>query len=84
MIDPVQMGTRIAGRRRARGLTQYQVAAHMGVTPQAVSKWERGLACPDLVFLDDLAELLGIGLEELLCGTRCVAHAGEGYGPLAG
>ena len=32
----------------------------MGVSPQAVSKWERGLACPDLVFLDDLAELLDI------------------------
>ena len=41
----------------------------MGVSPQAVSKWERGLACPDLVFLDDLAALLGVSLEELLIGT---------------
>ena len=40
----------------------------MGVSPQAVSKWERGLACPDLVFLDDLADLLDIGIEELLTG----------------
>ena len=77
MIHPEQLGSRIAARRRVLGLTQGQVALHMGVSPQAVSKWERGLACPDLVFLDDLAELLDIGLEELLIGntTPCLASA---------
>ena len=44
MIHPEQLGSRIAERRRARGLTQGQVAIQMGVSPQAVSKWERGLA----------------------------------------
>ena len=77
MIHPEQLGIRIAERRRVLGLTQGQVAIHMGVSPQAVSKWERGLACPDLVFLDDLAELLDIGLEELLIGDHspCLASA---------
>ena len=77
MIHPEQLGSRIAARRRVLGLTQGQVAIHMGVSPQAVSKWERGLACPDLVFLDDLAELLDIGLEELLLGSpsACLATA---------
>ena len=77
MIHPEQLGSRIAARRRVLGLTQGQVAIHMGVSPQAVSKWERGLACPDLVFLDDLAELLDIGLEDLLIGntTPCLASA---------
>ena len=77
MIHPEQLGSRIAARRRVLGLTQGQVAIHMGVSPQAVSKWERGLACPDLVFLDDLAELLDIGLEELLVGNTppCLASA---------
>ena len=77
MIHPEQLGSRIAERRRARGLTQGQVAIHMGVSPQAVSKWERGLACPDLVFLDDLAVLLDIGIEELLVGSSrpCLASA---------
>ena len=77
MIHPEQLGTRIAERRRVLGLTQGQVAIHMGVSPQAVSKWERGLACPDLVFLDDLAEFLDIGLEELLIGDHspCLASA---------
>lgn len=76
MIHPEQLGSRIADRRRARGLTQGQVAVRMGVSPQAVSKWERGLACPDLVFLDDLADLLGVGIEELLTGrTACLFSA---------
>ena len=75
MIHPEQLGSRIAARRRARGLTQGQVAVHMGVSPQAVSKWERGLACPDLVFFDDLAELLNVGVEELLVGVSAPLQA---------
>ena len=75
MIQPTELGFRIASRRRARGLTQGQVAIHMGVSPQAVSKWERGLACPDLVFLDDLADLLAVRIEELLLGRPSVALA---------
>ena len=75
MIQPTELGFRIASKRRARGLTQGQVAIHMGVSPQAVSKWERGLACPDLVFLDDLADLLDVSIEELLLGRPSVALA---------
>jgi transcriptional regulator with XRE-family HTH domain len=75
MIHPEQLGSRIAERRRALGLTQGQVAVHMGVSPQAVSKWERGLACPDLVFFDDLAELLNVGVEELLVGVSAPLQA---------
>ncbi len=73
MIHPQDLGSRIAKQRRARGLTQTQIADCMGVTPQAVSKWERGLACPDLTLLDDLAYLLGIGIEELLTGKSRLA-----------
>ena len=75
MIQPTELGYRIADRRRARGLTQGQVAIHMGVSPQAVSKWERGLACPDLVFLDDLADLLDVSIEELLLGRTSLTLA---------
>ena len=75
MIQPTELGCRIAAKRRARGLTQGQVAIHMGVSPQAVSKWERGLACPDLVFLDDLADLLDVTIEELLLGRPAVTLA---------
>ena len=68
MIYPEQVGIRIAEGRRRQGLTQNRVAARMGVTPQAVSKWERGLSCPDLVLLDELAELLDTSIDRLLTG----------------
>lgn len=69
MISIQQLGSRIACMRRECGLTQMQIADHIGVTPQAVSKWERGLACPDLVCLDDLADLLHTNIDTLLRGV---------------
>ncbi len=73
MIHPEQLGSRIADHRRARGLTQGQLAARMGVSPQAVSKWERGLCCPDLIFLDELADCLHTSIEALLLGESVVS-----------
>ncbi len=73
MIHPEQLGARIADRRRACGLTQGQLANRMRVSPQAVSKWERGYACPDLTVLDELADELEIGIEELLTGRGSMA-----------
>ena len=70
MINLESVGSRIAKRRRERGLTQRQLAATMGVSPQAVSKWERGSAFPDPVFLDELAANLGFTIEELLTGEK--------------
>ena len=68
MIYPEQVGIRIAEGRRRQGLTQNRVAARMGVTPQAVSKWERALSCTDLVLMDELAELLDTSIDRLLTG----------------
>ena len=69
MIVLEQLGARIAQLRRDQGLTQEMLAQRMGVSPQAVSKWERGLACPDVVYLDDLATVLDVGIDELLTGA---------------
>ncbi len=60
------LGNRIMKNRKAKGLTQDQLAEQLGVTPQAVSKWENDLSCPDITTLPKLAELFGITTDELL------------------
>lgn len=60
------LGKRIAAHRKRLGLTQEQLAERMGVTPQAVSKWENDQSCPDISALPHLAEVFGITVDALL------------------
>lgn len=57
----------IQEKRRELGLTQEQVAQYLGVTTPAVSKWEKGITCPDIALLPPLARLLKIDLNTLFC-----------------
>lgn len=60
------LGEKLSEKRRAKGLTQDEVAEKMGVTAQAVSKWENDLSCPDITLLVPLAELYGTSVDVLL------------------
>ena len=60
------MGKRISDLRKNKGMTQEQLAQQVGVTAQAVSKWENDLSCPDISILPQLAEALGVTTDELL------------------
>ena len=60
------LGTMIAELRKQRGMTQLELAEKMGVTDKAVSKWERDLSCPDINSLPNLAEILGVSVDELM------------------
>ena len=60
------LGTMIAELRKQRGMTQLELAEKMGVTDKAVSKWERDLSCPDINSIPNLAEILGVSVEELM------------------
>ncbi|TDB38038.1 MAG: XRE family transcriptional regulator [Actinobacteria bacterium] len=62
----IEIGQRLAARRRARGLSQEELAASLGVSRQAVSNWERAETAPDTDNLIALAKLYGITLDELL------------------
>ena len=55
----------IAKYRKKLGLTQEGLASQLGVTNQAVSKWESGQSCPDIALLPLLADLFGITMDEL-------------------
>lgn len=59
-------GKKIAELRKARGLTQKELAARIHVTDKAVSKWERGLNFPDLGKIEELAEILDTAPAQLL------------------
>ena len=69
-MDAVKTGALIAQARKERELTQKELAERLHVSAQAVSKWERGLSCPDIGLLEPLAEALGITVTELLSGQR--------------
>ena len=55
----------IAFYRRKLGLTQEALAQRLGVTNQAVSKWESGQSCPDIALLPQIADLFGITIDQL-------------------
>ena len=50
-------------------MTQKQLADKLGVSDKAVSKWERGLGCPDITLVTELSEILSVSLESLLSGS---------------
>lgn len=60
------LGKRIVNHRKHLGMTQDQLAEKLGVTAQAVSKWENDQSCPDITTLPRLAEIFGISTDELL------------------
>ena len=64
MLDMEAFGRRLAGLRRKQNLTQRTVAESCCVSIQAVSKWECGKSCPDLLILDDLAKVLRVEIKD--------------------
>ena len=61
----MEIGNQIKALRQRRGVTQESLAQHLGVTPQAVSKWERGVATPDIGMLPDISAYFGVTIDEL-------------------
>lgn len=60
------LGKRIMQNRKRLHMTQEQLAERVGVSPQAVSKWENDISCPDISILPELASIFGISVDELL------------------
>jgi transcriptional regulator with XRE-family HTH domain len=66
----LQIGARILEYRKAANMSQEEFAKRIGVSRQAVSKWELDKAYPDLDKLADICELLGITIDELVYGKK--------------
>ena len=66
MEQILTLGKRIAALRKEKGMTQEQLAEKVGVSAQAVSKWENDASCPDITLLPLLSDILGASVDELL------------------
>jgi len=65
-----KIGNFIKKLRNDKNLTQKELASKINVTDKAISKWERGLGCPDVSLLEDLSKVLDVSILELLKGER--------------
>ena len=69
-MDKKKIGKFIAECRKARGLTQFQLAEELGVSDRAVSKWETGNSLPDNELALNLCRVLNINVSDLFAGER--------------
>ena len=76
-MDMEKMGKFISKLRKEKGLTQKELANQLHITDRAVSKWERGLSCPDISLLEPLANILGVSLSSLLNGEKSKSMSDE-------
>lgn len=60
-----KIGTFIGKRRKALHMTQKYLAEQLHLTDRAISRWERGVGCPDISILEPLADLLQVSVLEL-------------------
>lgn len=67
-MDQIKIGKFITECRKKENLTQVQLAEKLNVTDRAVSKWETGKGMPDFNIIPELCHILGINVNELLCG----------------
>ena len=70
LMDQQKIGEFIKNKRKEKELTQIELTDKLGITNQAISKWERGKNCPDIFLLKDLCKILDININELLSGKE--------------
>ena len=66
MKNRIRIGEYILNYRKQNGLTQGEFGELLGVSPQAVSKWERELCYPDIFLLPDISKLIGVSIDEMM------------------
>ena len=76
-MEKKTMGSFMAVLRKAKGLTQQEVADILMVSNKTVSKWERDEGCPEIMMLSPIAELFEVTVDELLKGERIIKEKEE-------
>ncbi len=75
MENKLEIGKKIRLLRKKNDVTQDRLAEHLGVTPQAVSRWESGVCYPDMNALPAIADYFSVSMDELLCYNNAQKNA---------
>ena len=67
-MDCTKVGKLILGLRKEKNMTQKELAATMNLSDRTISRWERGVGCPDISLLNELSKVLGVNIEKILAG----------------
>ena len=65
-VEAMNIGNNISALRKKKGITQEELANELGVSAQAVSKWENNSSCPDVSLLTKIADYFGVSVDALL------------------
>ena len=84
MVDTISVGKQIAVLRKGSGLTQEELAEKLGITAQAVSKWENGHTLPETVLLPSLARLFNCSIDSILMPFAAQDAAFQDFAHMAG
>ncbi len=67
-MDSIKAGKLIQKLRREKNMTQKEIAEALNISDKTISKWERGLCCPDISLINELSKVLDVNVEKLLMG----------------
>ena len=68
-MDCLKIGGLIRTLRKEKEMTQNDLANQLNISDKTISKWERGLGCPDITLIAELSEILGVDLAHMLKGN---------------
>ena len=77
-INNINIGENIKNLRKRKDITQEELAEHLGISFQSISKWERGDGFPDITMLPDLADFFNTSIDELI-GADKMPSGGDFY-----
>jgi transcriptional regulator with XRE-family HTH domain len=76
-MEKQTLGQKISELRKAKNMTQLELANKLNITDKAVSKWERDISCPDINTFPKLAEILEVSVDELLKANNAISEDKE-------
>ncbi len=71
-MDCTKVGKLLYDLRKEKRMTQKEIADKMNISDKTVSKWERGLGCPDISLLSELSYIIGVNIEKILQGDLSI------------